>query len=67
MEKAENDRIIHFETKEGQEYFDELEKMPLAKLMNVWDKTMEQLKEIDERNENKIVRKPRSSYGHTFR
>lgn len=60
-------QIIQFATKEGQEYFNELEKMPLTKLMNAWDKAMEQLKEIDERNECKIVRKPRSSYGRTFR
>lgn len=60
-------QTIQFETKEGQEYFDELEKMPLTKLMHEWDKSMEQLKVIDERNECKIVRKPRSSYGHTFR
>ena len=60
-------QIIQFKTKEGQKYFDELEKMPLTKLMYEWDKSMKLLKELDERNECKIVRKPRSSYGRTFR
>lgn len=60
-------QTIQFITKEGQEYFDELEKMPLTKLMHEWDKSMKLLKEIDERNEGKIVSRPKSSYGHTFR
>ncbi len=60
-------QTIQFETKEGKEYFDKLEQLTLNELMLEWNKSMKLLKEIDERNEGKIVSRPKSSYGHTFR
>lgn len=45
---------IEFRTKEGRLYFDELNNMTLGKLCEVWDKTMEQIKEkYSEENDGK--------------
>lgn len=43
--KEIHDKVIRFSTKEGQLYFDELDSMPLGKLCEVWDKTMQYIKE----------------------